>query len=194
MRRSVLILTVIVAMLLLGGITAATTKSYPVAVVNWRIVPYYSFKASHDAALAYYGKALETYDRDQKPLLENEGMVKQIKATVLEKLIEDTLIDGELERRSSRKEIDQIIDKKIQAATAGADLKKEVETLYGLNLADFSNVILKPQAERETLEGRLLLENKKISDWLAEAKAKGNITILLSGFRWDGKGVTPVPD
>lgn len=165
------------------------TRSYPVLFVGWRPISYNSFALAYHAAITYYGRALETYDRPNTQVLKSDEVQEEVRRAILDKLVEDHLVSRELVRRMPRGEVRDIVLRKISEATAGADITQEVRALYGLTLREFSSRVLAPQAERETLEGRLILEDKKIEDWLREAKSRARVVILLSGFEWNGKEI-----
>ena len=164
-----------------------STQSYPVAFVNWRPITLKSFKKDSSVAVHYYRKMLETYDRNQTPVLNSPEIQWEIERAVLEQLIKNSLIRQELKRQIKSGELAKIIDNKIQEALKGKDVGKEIETLYGLSLDEFKEIVLRPQIEKEILTGRFFLENKSFDDWLKESKAK--IIILMPGFEWNGEKV-----
>ena len=169
-----------------------TTKSYPIAFVNWRPISLKSFKKDALIASSYYRKALETYDKNQAAVMNSKEVKQEIERAVLDKLIEDNLIQRELEKRLKNNELEKMVNDKIEEAIKGRDIGKEVEALYGVSFDEFKERFLKPQARREILESRLALENKNINDWLKEIKSKTKAMIFLPGFGWNGEGVNSV--
>ena len=180
----------ITVVVIIGGIFyLISSRSYPVAVVNFSSIGYASFKKDTAAATRYYAKALETYNKGQANLVNAPDVRREIEKAVLDRLIENNLIDKELRKIMKSSDIENIINNKIEQATAGVDISKEVETLYGLTIADFKENVLKPQARRDALEGRFILENKNMSDWLKEARTKARVLILIPNFSWNGEEV-----
>ena len=175
------------------------TRSYPVVLVNWRPISLKSFKKDASIAINYYQKALETYDKNQAAVMNSKEVKQEIERAVLDKLIEDSLIQRELEKRLKNNELEKMVNDKIEGTLGGKDIGKEVETLYGVSLDEFKERFLKPQARREILESRLQLENQELSakggsasggnNWLKEIKLKTKVMIFLPGFEWNGEGV-----
>ncbi|NCO15466.1 hypothetical protein COW77_00045 [Candidatus Wolfebacteria bacterium CG18_big_fil_WC_8_21_14_2_50_39_7] len=179
----ILILFVIV----IAIVVFISTQSYPVALVNWRLITLKSFKKDSGIAVHYYQKMLETYDRNQTPVFHSPEIQREIERAVLEQLIKNSLIRQELEKQMKSGELKKMVDNKVQEVLKGKDVGKEIETLYGLSLDEFKERVLRPQAEREILVGRFFLENKSFDDWLKESKAK--IIILMPGLEWNGEKV-----
>jgi len=164
-----------------------STQSYPVAFVNWRPITLKSFSKDFSVAVHYYQKMLETYDRNQTVVLDSSEIQREIERAVLEQLIKNSLIRQELKKQIKSGELEKMIDNKIQETLKDKDIQKEVETLYGLSLPEFKEMVLRPQIEKEILTGRFFLENKNFDDWLKESKAK--IIILMPGFEWKNSQV-----
>lgn len=181
------------AVFVFGGYLIVS-KSYPVALVNSRPIALKSFERNFFASVNYYKKILETYQGGYSGAFSLDSKTRnEIKRLLLEKLIEESLIRSELERRLSEKEIKDIVGRKIEEAAANADLGKGAEILYGFSLEEFKEKVLTPQAEREILEARLFLENSSsvggFENWLKNEKAAANVMIFIGGLSWDGKGV-----
>lgn len=184
---------------ILAGLLAAVSvfggylivsKTYPVALVNSRPIALKSFEKDLSASVNYYKKILETYRGSSSGAFSLDLKTRnEIKRLLLEKLIEESLIHSELERRLSEKEIKDIVGRKIEEAAANADLEKGAEILYGFSLEEFKEKVLAPQAEREILEARLFLEKENLDDWLKKEKAAANVMIFIGGFYWNGEGV-----
>lgn len=165
------------------------TQSYPIALVNWQPISLKSFKKDALIAVSYYQKALETYDKNQAVVMNSKEVKQEIERAVLDKLIEDNLIQRELEKRLKNNELEKMVNDKIEEALKGKDIGKEVETLYGVSLDEFKERFLKPQARREILESRLQLENQELNNWLKEIKSKTKAMIFLPGFGWSGEQI-----
>lgn len=184
---------------ILAGLLAAVSvfggylvvsKSYPVALVNSRPIALKFFEKDLSASVNYYKKFLETYRDGSSGAFSLDLKTRSgIKRLLLEKLIEESLIRSELEKRLSETEIKDIVGRKIEEAAANADLEKGAEILYGFSLEEFREKVLAPQAEREILEARLFLEKENFDDWLKKEKAAANVMIFIGGFSWNGEGV-----
>ncbi len=186
MPRPSIIVTTAFVLIVVAVSWLVGTQSYPALMVGWRPIAYGEFRTAYNSALTYYGKALQTYDRSSSRVLDSSETKQDIKRAIIDKIIEDRLVEADLRRRMSAEEISNVVRRKISEATSGAEIANEVRTLYGLTLDEFGDYILEPQAEREILEGRLILEGKNFTDWLREARSAARITILLPGFEWDG--------
>lgn len=183
----------LVAVFVFGGYLIVS-KSYPVALVNSRPIALKFFEKDLSASVNYYKKLLETYRSGSSGAFSLDSKTRnEIKRLLLEKLIEESLIRSELEKRLSEKEIKDIVGRKIEEAAANADLEKGAEILYGFSLEEFREKVLAPQAEREILEARLFLEKGPpvggFDDWLKKEKAAANVMIFIGGFSWNGEGV-----
>ncbi len=164
-------------------------QSYPIALVNLHFITLNSFEKDYIAAANYYRNLLETYNKDQTPILDSPEIQQEISRAVLERSVESILIHQELKKQLKAGELQKMVDDRIQEVLKGKDLEKKVKTLYGLSMDGFKERILKPEAEREIITGRLFLQNKNFDDWLKDAKKQARVVILLSNLRWDGSGV-----
>ncbi|MBI3638501.1 hypothetical protein HY227_02045 [Candidatus Wolfebacteria bacterium] len=171
-------------------------RNYPVALVNWHFVRSGDFQEDLAVAISYYGKADEAGNKEtgiRADITDSEEARTEIKRAVLDKLIEDNLIEQELKKRIGDNDLKALVDKKIESAISGANIEKEVKFIYGLSMKDFRKKILEPQAKSEILEGRLLLENNLpaggFEEWLLGQRTKAKVVVLLPGFSWNGKEV-----
>lgn len=189
MNKKLIIFLSLVIVVIGGIFYLIASRSYPAALVNFSPVGYADFKKDTAAATQYYAKALETYNRGQATLVNAPDVKMEIERAVLDRLIENSLIEKELRKIMKSGDIENIINNKIEQAMSGVDVSKEVEALYGLSLTDFKENVLKPQARQDALEGRFILDNKNFSDWLKEARSKAQVLILIPNFSWNGEEV-----
>ncbi len=189
-KKAVIIL--VAGLAICGILYLVLLQQYPIASVNWHLIALKSFEKDYTAAISYYRNLLETYDKNQAPVIDSPEIQQEISRAVLERSIESVLIDQELKKQLKAGELRQLLDKRIQEVLNGKDIEEEVKVLYGLSMQDFKERILEPEAEREILTGRLFLENKNFENWLEEAKKQAQVTILLSNLKWDGNGVVMV--
>ncbi len=177
-----LILFLMIIFIGIAGYYFARFGYYPVAFVNGEMITARALQDEHAAAFQYYIRTLT-----QKPEFDPRSpeVQRELRRASLHDLVDKELISQELERR---------VGKDLGAAVAGrisgANLDNKVladaaKLLYGLELADFKEMVLVPQAKKELLEGSLFLEQKKFDAWLAEAEAAASVTILTPEFAWD---------
>ncbi len=187
-----IIFILIAGLAVCGILYLVLIQSYPVASVNWHLITLKSFEKDYTAATSYYRNLLETYDKNQAPVLDSPEIQREISRAVLERSVENVLIDQELKKQLKTDELEKMLNKRIQEVLKGKDIEKEVKTLYGLSMKDFEERILEPEAEREIITGRFFLENKNFEDWMKDAKKQAQVAILLSNLKWDGSGVVIV--
>ena len=152
---------------------------YPVAIVNSHWISARTFKREYQTALIYYQNAIKTYTGQDLAIQQRPDFVKELRRAALDKLIENTLIYSELEIRIG-KELSEIVEKKIPS------FQESAISLYGLESAEFKDLVLAPQAQREILEGQLASEKKNFDEWLAKARQTAKVRLLATGVVWDG--------
>jgi parvulin-like peptidyl-prolyl isomerase len=92
---------------------------------------------------------------------------------ILNKLIDDSIIEAQAKKRGiniTKDIVDQEVDRKLKEYGTGDYLKKNLEKLYGWDLDDFKENIVKPDLYRE----RLFAELKKTDPSYQEAQQKIN--------------------
>jgi hypothetical protein len=187
-----LIVILFFVLLALAALILFLSESYPAVLVNWRPVSLDSFNKESAAAIHYYQKVSEVYGESSSIQANSPEFQKEIHRAVLEKIIENKIVEDALEGRLEKGELKDIIAKKISdtLASGGNEMKEKVMTIYGISMADFQKEILEPQARLEVLQGRLILENNSadFESWLNSFKAGEKVAILVPGFLWkDGK-------
>ena len=163
-----------------------TLGFYPVAIVDGSIVSARKFSKHYQADSLYYSHFLETY----KALVTKDAQVApaELQASVLEQLIEDALVHKAI-RKELGDDFQYLLDSKVNKFSNDQQLQRATLTLYGLDVGDFKDEILVPQAEREMLSAKLFLKGKKLDDWLLQAKRDANVRVLSSQFHWVGDKV-----
>lgn len=160
---------------------------YPVAIINSQWITARELNDEYAVAYRYYtgaallsGKGIDVESRDFK---------KEIRRTTLNDLVEKIFIRQELKKRVG-KDLSGILESKINASADDAkNLEEAAKLLYGLDLADFREMVLVPIAEREILEGRLFLEKKDLNSWLLEEEKNAKVFIITPEFYWDSNKV-----
>ena len=153
---------------------------YPLAVINGSLVSARSFNEEFVLAYQYYARALAGQTD-----VSSKEFQKELRRATLNSLIQKALISAGLKEKVGN-DLDSIVENKISAQKIDSQtLEQAARAVYGLSLADFKQMVLIPQAQREILEGRLTLEKKKFEDWLVEATQAAKVFILTPEFYWD---------
>ena len=155
------------------GLIGAGT--YPVALVNNKVVWGKEFKTTHQSALNFYGK-LKNPDVDQ-PTFE-----KEIRRATLDKLIESRLIFEEV----GRAEIDNQL---ANLVSQNPNLEKGAVLTYGIPWVDFKNLVLRPQIALEILQKDLQDKNKNFDEWLKNKRISASVWIFVGGLDWQDSQV-----
>ncbi|MDO8430213.1 MAG: hypothetical protein Q7S73_02500 [bacterium] len=157
---------------------------YPVAAVNFDFVLARDAQKNYSAAYKYFQNALLVYGSDPAKLETKESQF-ELRRSTLEKLILDRLVYDELKRRMGKREFQPIAETKIeQFLKSNANTEEAAKKIYGLNLSDFKDRVLLPQAYQEILEGRMFLNKENFNEWINKEKSSASIIILLSDFEW----------
>lgn len=153
---------------------------YPLLIVNGDWIWARDFQREYAAVVNYYRQILPKFDKN---------ILIELKRATLDDLVVDSLIYNELTRRLDSN-LSAEIENKISAALAGKDdLAAMVKQLYKMKFAEFKEIILRPQAQREILAANLLSENKKLEDWISNERKKASVVILSTEFSWNGQEV-----
>ena len=174
----------------LGLVFLISNNYYPILLVNNQPVSAHEFWAMYQSAARYYQNVLATYSARMSTStpLTNGPTPAELKASVLDQLIESNLIAGGLKQELG-KSAEAMITERVGKYRANPSLAQAARALYGLSYADFEREVLVPQAQKDILSGRLFLKGQKIEAWLAAAKSAAQVTIFSPQFSWDGKRV-----
>jgi hypothetical protein len=154
---------------------------FPVAIVNGGIITEREYEGSVAAVVNYYQSAGKTYKGlNINALLKDQDEVRRL---ALDQLVENTIIDRELQKRMG-KDLEPIVQQKLSDIRKNQDFSKAASALYGVSFDDFINLFMRPIAERELLDGKLLLEKSDVISWLTRAKATASVTMLVPGYSW----------
>lgn len=153
---------------------------YPLAIVNGDWIWARDFQREYAAVVNYYRQILPKFDKNS---------LTELKRASLDALVADSLIYDELTKRLDSN-LSAEIENKISAALGGGnDLPSAVKALYQLDFAEFKELILRPQAQREILAAHLASENKKLEDWLNDERKNASVVLLSTSFGWNGQEV-----
>jgi hypothetical protein len=177
-----IIISIILAVLVIGGLVIFF-NIYPMAMVGWQPITAGTFKKDLTVATFFYKTTLgETAD------INSPEIEKKIKQEVLDKLIEDILIDREINKQLKNSELEEIISNKTKELLKVGGIEGEINLLYGLPLDKFKEQVLRPLLKREILANRMFLNNKNLNNWLSETKKQTKVMIFLPDLVWkDGK-------
>ena len=185
MKKSI----VIVFLIMVGtGLTifhAIRVGAYPVAVVDQHMITAHHFEEASASVNRYYDQMLKTY-RETDPSLQDKSIsLPEVRRATLDKLIENVFIGAEYDAVVGEN-VEPLVTEKVTAAEKeNPQFSQAVETLYGLTIERFKEVILKSQAKEE------MLKEKKadFTDWLVAKRKNAKVYILVSDLQWDGEKV-----
>ncbi len=166
----------------LGSYYFVRSGLYPVAIVNSTFIWSKSYREHYNAALIYYQNLFANYSKEEMEKVNIPDFLQELRRATLDKLIENVLIYGELENKVG-KDLSSLVERKLPA------FEDPASSVYGLSPAQFKEMVLVPQAQREILEGRLFLNKQTMDDWLLQARSSAKVFILSSSFTWNGSEV-----
>ncbi len=166
-----------------GGYSLVQKGIYPVAIVHLSVVTARQVAQDSRVAYTYFQNVLRSSGNDPSALDTPESQL-EIKRATLERLIFDKIIYRELDLRV-KEDFTEIANKNIdQYISSNQNVEEGARLLYGLELPDFRDRILLPQAYREILEGRMFLGNQQFGDWLKNSGTNVRVFILSPGMQW----------
>lgn len=163
---------------------------YPVALVNNSPIFYYTWKKSQDAAKRFSNA--EATQGGGAPINfsspRNSNLVEEIQKNTLTRLVEnkilaekgDTIVDG-FEVLSKERVSDFL--------RQNPDIKKAAEAVYGLNVKDFQQLVLMPQARIDTANEIFSEKGASFEAWFVQAKKDTSVKLMFTSFRWTGDAV-----
>ena len=177
------LLIVFLGIILIGiAIYGVISRGYfPALFVNGEMITEREYEKNILAVMSYYEAAGKTYQGiNIEEVLKNKDEVKKL---ALEQLIENSLINQGLKERLGGN-LEAAVQSKLSDIEKNQKFKKAASALYGVSFDDFINLFMRPVAERELLDGKLLLEKTDVDTWLTNAKLQAHVTMLLPGFSW----------
>lgn len=189
--KKIVKLTVIIGggVIIVGGIGIGISGNWPIALVERTPVTYNSFKENFVMADHFYRSNLKIAGKDDRIVMAKD-VQRDLQRVTMEGLIENRIIDHELARRYAASDLQQLIDSKMSNVDlSSADMEKGIELLYGLTSDQFKDLVLIPKAKQEILEGNLMLQDGKLTDWLAKRKGEASISVFIPTLYWDKDAV-----
>lgn len=150
---------------------------YPVALTSKWIITSRQFNKIIESSLVYYQKTFSLYATGTP--LADVKFQKEIKRAVLDKLIEDKIINEVLSEKLGAKELEKMTNEKLANLSINNEIANASQTLYNLSLKDFKNLVLLPEAKRE------ILIEQGIN--LQEIKKSYRPIILIPGLYWQNE-------
>ncbi|MFA5961641.1 MAG: peptidylprolyl isomerase [Parcubacteria group bacterium] len=176
---------IVIGVLIYGfGVDNQLTKKtsayipYPVAFWGKNIITEDKLKSQLNSARMFYENQ-DFSDMGMRVDFATEDGKKRLKIkekNILNKLIENQLIENEAKKRGiiiKQEDISQAVSRKMQEYGSEDYLKENLKKLYGWNLSDFEENIVKPDMYKEKL-----FDNIKKSD-SSMAAAKDKIDLVL---------------
>lgn len=159
---------------------------YPLALVNRRPIWASSYRAYVASAIAYQQAAHDTY-ATSSPLLSAQGE-RALGSVALDELVEQKLLQEGLEQLVGDN-ASRLVENKMQDLSKEPQLEGASRALFQLDPDAFRRIILRPQAMREVLSGRLYLEGKTLEQWTDEQRKSARVRLLTGAYAWDGTGM-----
>lgn len=116
---------------------------------------------------------------------------KDLRRAMIEKLIENQLIETELTKHFSdyKTKVNEQIDKSL-ADSEQKQIEENASSLYNFSLQELRDRLLKPQAEKELLTDILSKSGVDFNEWLRKTKDDSVIHIFEPDFFWDETNLT----
>lgn len=163
---------------------------YPMALVNGRVIWASSFRTYVASALAYQQAARDTYAASSTLLSASAQGEQRLGAVALDELIEQKLLEEGLDKLVGE-HAGNLVDNKVDDLLKEPQLPGASRALFQLDPSSFVRIILRPQAMREVISGRVYLDGKTLEQWVEDARKDARVRILSSSYRWDGGQVQP---
>lgn len=162
---------------------------YPALFVNGRPVTVSRLNNQIEIASRFYAVQMKLQGDDGVVLKSAEAKT-EVKKAALESLVVSSLIDRELGRRISGKDLAQMLENRLSGVSLDSEnVEKGAELLYGLTVEELRQYILAPQAKLEILEGNFKAKEEDFQSWLAKAKKEAAVSIFVPGFAWKNGAV-----
>ena len=174
------------ATLIIAGGVMATTKQYPVAVVDWNWVSAKDFEIVRGASEQFYTSAFVTYGKVAPSGAEKEKLHIEITRATLDRLIEELLVRNEAEQEVES--LQSKIAEKIKSVDS-QKLQNPVREMYGLGIDEFRRRVLEPQALQELLAATLAATGDSLTARIIALKKAARVILLFPGLLWTENGV-----
>lgn len=183
-------LLVVAGLSVLGAIFLVADGLYPVAIVGgtpiwertWHKAEEASKNFTNSQALSRGGKPINFSAR------ENGELLLDIRRGTLLFLIEDAVIQQKSDEAIEG--VEALSRERVtEAMRLSTDPAGAAKAVYGLDLNDFRDLVLLPQARRDILQEVLTEKNQDLDTWLRDAKGAVKVRLFFVPFSWDGETV-----
>lgn len=176
---------IIVAVLASTVFLLLAVGAYPIALVNGRVIWASTYRSYVASALSYQQAARETYDFGSTStlLIASSQGERALGRAALDELVEQQLIEGALDELVGEHS-EELIENKIEDLFKEPQLPGASRALFQLDPDSFKEAILRPQATREVLAGRLFIDGKTLESWVPEARKSATVRLLSSTYSW----------
>lgn len=176
--------------LLVAGWGIQSAGIYPVAIVDGSPIFSRTWRKANIGAMRFLNAT--AYTSGFKPvdfsLPENKELLRSIEGGTLTFLIEDKIILRE--GKGLEEKFESLSDDRIDEALRQiGDAEQKAALIYGLSAKDLRMLVLRPQARRDVLKKLVGKKGVGLEEWMARAKQKTSVRMLLTSFYWNGERV-----
>ena len=158
---------------------------YPVAIVDGSPIWYPTW----NRYLSGMGHALDVEAKSTgQKFAPTTAVAQELQRRTLTTLIEDKI----LERSASvlLPNLDELSEQKVTSVLSTSDhLGDATQFIYGFDAKDFHDFILLPISRREVIQSEFDAKKISFDTWLAGAKKKAHVRVLIGQYSWDGDKV-----
>ncbi|QQG45060.1 MAG: hypothetical protein HYW89_03600 [Candidatus Sungiibacteriota bacterium] len=171
-------------------LVSVMTGFYPVALVDGAPIFYRTWKKTEEAAKHFANTQLVS--RGSKPIdfsaPQNSELLLAGRKDTLTSLIEDTILHQG--GKKLHKGFERLVAAKVSTALKdNEDIEQAAKLVYNLDLDDFKELVLLPQAQGEVVAEILEKQNQDFEGWLREAKKQKRVFLMFVPFSWDGERI-----
>lgn len=161
---------------------------YPVALIDNSYILARTWKRAKTAAKNFSIAEAKSVGSEPPNFEESTNASREIKRNTLTFLIEDEILREEGE--NLMRGFDRLSRERIsEAMRQGGDLNRAAELVYGLKFQEFQELVLMPQARRDTAREILAERQIDFDRWFPDVKRKTKVRLLFVTFIWDGEAV-----
>jgi hypothetical protein len=180
LHLGVLIATLLIVVGGLLGYTLVRSGTFPVALVNGKVIFLSTVQENVDASIRLYEQSPELLSDESVQLLFKRGSGKELFKKTFESLIINTIIKTKTSSEMKDTARDKI-DMELRESDL-ATLRASVDFVYEWDFSKFRERILEPQAIEE-----ILVEEKgeDFESWLDNELNSANVNIWFLPFEWE---------
>jgi hypothetical protein len=171
--------------LVLAGLLFISYGNYPIAIVNGSFISAQTYLKDYRALSLFNANLLKISPPSSDVISTTPD---EIARQTMDQLVENALVE-QAAKKEAGGDFSALVGEKVDEAANKPQLESAAKTLYGLDIEDFKNEVLRPQAVRDILTGRLFLKGQNIDEWLAAEKKSARVIFFSGRFRWDGDHV-----